>query len=242
MRDQEDAVGHLDWDYYRGKDVQEVIERDDGYIDASGGPQAYFASFRHWPAGERRAMRHARGRVLDVGCGAGRVALHLQGKGYEVTGIDNSPLAIRVCKHRGLRRTRVVPADQVAFPGNSFDTVVLLGNNFGLLANRPRARLMLRRFHEMTSPDAHIIAGSLNPQDTDNPFHLAYHRRNRTRGRMPGQVRIRVRYQLYATPWFDYLFVSKAEMRGIVRGTGWHVREFLDCEGPAYVAILEKDG
>ncbi len=57
---------------------------------------------------------------------------------------------------------------------------------------------------------------------------------------MAGQVRIRVRYLKYATPWFDYLFVSRAEMRAILDGTGWKVRHILSSRSPAYVAVIEK--
>ena len=59
---------------------------------------------------------------------------------------------------------------------------------------------------------------------------------------MPGQVRIRIRYLTYASPWFDYLLVSKSEMIGILRGTGWRVKRFMTSKkGPAYVAIIEKE-
>lgn len=233
-------MGHLDWDHHHGKAVHEVIERDDGYIDVTEGPGAYFADYRAWPACEKRAMRYVRGRILDVGCGAGRVALHLQRKGFDVTGIDNSPLAVKVCRLRGLKRARVMPFERLAFPQNSFDTIVLLGNNFGLFANRRQAQRLLRRLYTMTGPGARIIAETLDPQRTENPFHLAYHRRNLARGRIAGQVRIRVRYEGYATPWFDHLFVSKAEMRKVLQGTGWSVEQFLDSGGPVYIAILRK--
>jgi hypothetical protein len=49
-----------------------------------------------------------------------------------------------------------------------------------------------------------------------------------------------VRYKKFTTPWFDYLLASKNEMRSIVDGTGWRVREFLDSDGSVYVGILEK--
>jgi hypothetical protein len=59
---------------------------------------------------------------------------------------------------------------------------------------------------------------------------------------MSGQVRIRIRYLRYASPWFDYLLVSKPEMIGILRGTGWKVKRFIASKkGPAYVAIIEKE-
>ena len=122
----------------------------------------------------------------------------------------------------------------------TFSTVLMLGNNFGLFANREKARRLLRRLHRATTPNARIIAESLDPYQTTNPFHLAYQRRNRQRGRMAGQVRIKVRYQRYATPWFDYLFVSRKEMARILRGTGWTVKRFIPPDGYLYVAVIVK--
>ena len=76
---------------------------------------------------------------------------------------------------------------------------------------------------------------------TDRPEHLAYQERNRARGRMAGQIRLRIRYHLHATPWFDYLFVSPEEMEEIVRPTPWRIHDILsDDPGGQYVAILEK--
>ena len=42
------------------------------------------------------------------------------------------------------------------------------------------------------------------------------------------------------TPYFDYLFVSPAELRKLARGTGWRVRQVLPSRGPMYVAVLER--
>ena len=57
---------------------------------------------------------------------------------------------------------------------------------------------------------------------------------------MAGQVRIRVRYKRYMSPWFDYLFLSKDEMQEIVEGTGWVVRRFTDSGGSPNIALIEK--
>ena len=239
--EEQDAYGRALFDYYHGRGGYEVNERDDGAVGISAGPAAYLTDYEDWPAHQRRAIRLARGRVLDVGCGGGRVALHLQAKGLDVLGIDISPLAIRVCKARGLKRARVLSITQVSRKLGTFDTVVMYGNNFGLFGGFRRARWLLRRFHGMTSPRARIIAESNDPYQTDLPHHKAYHERNRRRGRMGGQVRIRVRYLTLATPWFDYLLVSKAEMAEILAGTGWRVSRFFDSDRSPYVAVIEKD-
>jgi hypothetical protein len=42
-------------------------------------------------------------------------------------------------------------------------------------------------------------------------------------------------------PWFDYLLVSPAEMKSILAGTGWRVREILTSRAePVYLAVIAK--
>ena len=236
----QDAFGQAMWDHAHGTTAWEVVERDDGFVGLSLGPAAYLAEFKDWPAHQRNAIVLARGRVLDVGCGAGRVALHLQKKGLDVTGVDVSPLAIKVCRKRGLKKARAMSITQLSARMGLFDTIVMYGNNFGLFGSFRRARWLLRRLRHMTSPGAGIIAESRDPYATAVPEHLAYHRRNRRRGRMAGQLRIRIRYKTYATPFYDCLLVSKREMRQIVAGTGWRIARTFDAPGSIYVAVLEK--
>ena len=227
-------------DHLEGKGSLEIVERDDGFITVGGGPATYFAAVRQWPSVERRAMRWVRGRVLDVGCGAGRGALLLQERGHPVTAIDVSPLAVEVARRRGVRDARVVPFERVDRRLGRFDCVVMLGNNFGLFRSAAGARAMLRRLHAITGDDARIVAASNDPYRTDDRAHLAYHRLNRSRGRMPGQLRIRIRHRQYATPWFDYLLVSPKEMARLVGETGWAVRHLVSGSGGLYVGVLEK--
>lgn len=78
-----------------------------------------------------------------------------------------------------------------------------MGNNLGLLASRGRARWLLRRFHRLTTEGGRIVAESLDQFQTTDPIHRSYQRTNRRRGRMPGQIRLRVRYRTLVTPWFD---------------------------------------
>src|SRR5918999_2988986 len=85
-------------------------------------------------------MRYVRGRVLDVGCGAGRAALRLQERGHELVAVDISPLAVEVARRRGVLDAREVPFERVDASLGIFDTVLMLGNNFGLVGSAGGAR------------------------------------------------------------------------------------------------------
>ena len=107
-----------------------------------------------------------------MGCGAGTHALYLQKKGLDVTGIDVSPLAIKICKLRGLRKTQVLSFEQIdKFPVNSFDTVIMMGNNFGLFGSFRKAKILLRKLFRIMSPDGLIVAVTTDPYQTKNPTH-----------------------------------------------------------------------
>jgi SAM-dependent methyltransferase len=240
VRPEDDAYGALMLAALDGRSVREIVERDDGFIEAGGyTAEMYLAPFRRWPAHNRRAMRFVRGRVLDVGCGAGRVCLHLQERGLEVVGIDISPGAVEVCRRRGVLDTRLCRIEDVDASLGVFDTIVMFGNNLGLLASKAKGRRLLRRFHELTSDRGRIVAETRDVYRTDDPAHLAYHERNRRRGRLPGQTRIRVRYRQLKTPWFDYVMVSPDELEALLAGTGWRLARTFDA-GDLYVAVIEK--
>ena len=222
-------------------EILEIVERDDGSIMASRfGPAMYLAPYPKWPGRQRRALRFARGRILDVGAGGGRIPLHFQQKGNDVVAIDASPGTIEACRRRGVRDARVMRIEDVDASLGVFDTVVMYGNNLGLLASRTKAPRILRRLARITSDRARIIAEGTDPYSTDNPGHLAYHERNRQRGRMGGQLRIRIRFGEIASPWFDYLFLSPRELEEILEGTGWRLIRMIEGDKGPYVAVIEK--
>lgn len=241
LRPHQDALGQALYAPHGGGHAYELVERDDGYLDLSGGPDAYTTSYHDWADCEKRAIRLARGRVLDIGCGAGRHAIYLQERGHDVLGIDVSSLALKVARQRGLRKTRLLPITKVSRRLGTFDTILLLGNNFGLLANETRARWLLRRFKAIMPLGGRIIASSLDIYQSGDNVHRAYHRANRRRGRMGGQIRMRLRYREYATPYFDYLMVSLKEMEKIVAGTGWTISRRYEGAGPLFAVVLERE-
>jgi len=240
ITNKQDAFGHALWNYHKSKIGAEIVEREDGLFDNSGGPKAYFTEYDEWDESEREAIEYARGKVLDIGCGAGRHSLHLQNKGHDVTGIDNSPLAVKVCRERGLRNVELLSVTSITSDLGLFDTITMFGNNFSLIANLKRAGWLLKKFHRITSEKGRIIAHTLDPYQTNDPDHLEYQEYNRKRGRMPGQVKIRIRYRKYVTPWFDYLFLSQKEMTEVLENTGWSVTKFIDGKNGIYLAIIDK--
>jgi SAM-dependent methyltransferase len=242
MKTSQDAYGRqLLAQHNSQRATAEIIERDDLFIDTGSEAGLYLREYKQWSPLERRAIKSAQGKILDIGCGAGRHSLYLQQKGFDVTGIDNSPGAIKVCKLRGLKKTFVRPIGEVdKFKADSFETILMLGNNFGLFGSARGAKLTLKKLSRITTPGARIVAGTRNPYKTSDPNHLQYHRWNKMRGRMPGQIRMRVRFEKAVGKWFDYLFVAPYEMEEILSDTDWMVEKFIAPEQANYFAVMRK--
>jgi 2-polyprenyl-3-methyl-5-hydroxy-6-metoxy-1,4-benzoquinol methylase len=239
MTPEQDAFGQCLLAYLQTGAAVEIIERDDGYISTMG-PALYFSGPEDWEPHILDALRRARGRVLDVGLGAGRCSLFLQAQGREVVGLDNSPLAVTVARQRGVQATRLLALADVDDTLGMFDTVIMMGNNWGLLGGFESGQAILKRLAQITTPAARIIAETTNPYTTDDPAHLQYHQRNRAQGRMGGQVRFRVRFRQYCGDWMDYLLNSVPEVEQLVAGTGWHLAQTLGDTASHYVLVLEK--
>jgi len=224
--------------YYNGDQTPHRIHRDDGYVDEATF-DVYFSEYDDWSQYEKDALREVRGAVLDIGCGAGRHTLWLQQMEFKVTAIDVSPEAIEVALRRGAKDCKVMSALELSFYHISFDTVLLLGNNFGIAGSPEATTQMLRDLRGITTMNGRIIASSHDPAITDNPAHLKYHELNRSRGRPIGQVTIRIEYKGEFGDWFDLLLASPTDMARIAEAAGWRMAKlFQDTAG--YAAVLTK--
>jgi len=229
MKDSQDAFGHAIADYFHGENLEEA---------GRFGCRTWFSDYHDWFEREKKAITYAKGRILDIGCAAGRHSLFLQARGHEVLAIDSSPLAISVCQKRGIKNAAVVPVTQVSYRLGLFDTLLLLGNNFGLMGNLTRGRWLLRRFKRLTPPDGIIIAGDGFDMDASDTFRKQVER-NLQQGKMPGEFCIRMRYRHYISPPIHWLYASQEDMCCLLDGTGWYVHEFITDSTSAFVGILK---
>jgi SAM-dependent methyltransferase len=214
----------------------EIVEREDGFIAAADATK-YFTRRSDWPAEEAWACDDAKGRVLDIGCGAGRHAVDLWERGIEVVGLEPSRGAADVARDRGIP---VIDGTIESLSGDhgTWDTFLLLGNNLGLLQSRDRSEFVLERLADVSRSGARILATGADPYRTESPEHLSYHERNRAADRMGGQLRLRVRDRHIATDWFDYLLASPDELAELVEPTSWTLDEIRPGSGHGYLAVM----
>ena len=236
MADQ-DLFGQALMDRLNGKRYKLYMERDDGMFDEQD-MAFYFKEFPQFPESERKALKYTKGKVLDIGVGAGRVSLYLQDNGHEVLGIDISDKALEVCRLRGVKWLEKMDACELPLKKNSFDTAVAFFNNFGLCGSMSGVERMLRRLHSVISDNGLFLAESLDPTDTKKRVHLRYHKLNKERGRPVGQVTLRTHYKGKKSGWWDLLLLTPVEVKELCDKTGWKI--WKKCTGGFMIVYVLK--
>lgn len=234
-----DTFGRIMRDALEGKDSSYIIERDDGFLRHTTG-EPLVKPFEEWWAAERDAIIGREGPFLDVGCGVARVGDYVKSQGMEYYGIDLSPIAVEMCHKKGHENVFIMSAENITLDSNFFKTVVLYGNNFGIMGTPEGVVKMLEELHRVTTEAAVILAGATDPEVTDNEMHLAYHAKNRAIGLPPGQVRIRNNYQGEVDDdWWYLLLCGLDLMSEIAKKAGWYLEKAYG--GAKYhVGVLKK--
>ena len=117
-----------------------------------------FRDFNSMPKIEQTALQFAKGKILDVGCGAGSHSLYLQEKGLEVTAIDISPSAIKACELRGIKMARV--QNVLDLENEKFDTILLLMNGTGIFGSLKNTAVYLQKLKSLLAPNGQILIDS----------------------------------------------------------------------------------
>ncbi len=155
----DDIFGMAIANYFHHGDKTDIVVHSPDFDDDLIPIHYLFRTYREMPVLERKALDNCRGRVLDVGSGAGSHALYLQQeKKLEVTAIDISPGAIEISRLRGLRDAR--NTDFFELEGETFDTILFLMNGTGIIEKLNNLDTFFAHASRLLAPGGKILIDS----------------------------------------------------------------------------------
>ena len=166
---------------------------------------ALFRTEERMPKLERTALDLCRGRVLDVGAGAGCHSLALQQKGLDVTAIDISPLSVEVMRCRGVKSAVAADLFDETFAG-CYDTVLMLMNGSGIIGRLERMPLFFHRMKQLLAAGGQVLMDSSDLRyvfenedgSWDIDLNAGYY----------GELEYQMQYQKVKGESFDWLYVD----------------------------------
>ena len=128
------------------------------------GASAYDAIARHDPSEIRDVLRLARGPVLELACGSGRLTLPLAARGHDVVALDNSPALLELLADRlpADHAVTLVEGDMTAFDlGRTFE-IVLLGTSSVCLLDEDQRTALFACVRRHLAPGGHFYLSVLD--------------------------------------------------------------------------------
>ena len=172
-----DLFGKAILDYQTNNSPEDLLT-ETSISEADEMSVAYlFRNYIEMPKLEQKALQLAKGKVLDVGCGAGSHALELQNeRKLDVTAIDISENAVKACQLRGIENVKVANILDLDSE-NKFDTILLLMNGTGIFGTLNETAKYLQKLKSLLNEGGQILIDSSDliymfDQDEDGAYSI----------------------------------------------------------------------
>lgn len=238
LNPQNDPMGAAIRDYFENRTCQKLVVSSSLFEDDEMPVPHLFRTFPEMNELERTALLLCRGRVLDVGGGAGCHSIVLQEReGLEVTAIDVSPLSVETMRRRGV--TCAEMADFFDFvPSCRFDVVLMLMNGMGIVGKLCRLPDLFLRLDELLSPDGMLLVDSSDLryvfEDEDGAFDPSefegYY----------GEVDFTMHYGNISGRRFDWLYVDFMTLSQYASAAGFKAEKIREGAHYDYLAKISR--
>lgn len=188
-----------------------------------------FRSYETMPKIERKALDMAKGKVLDVGAGAGCHSLVLQKRGLDVTAIDISPLSVETMRERGVRK--VMEQDFFTLEGN-YDTILMLMNGIGIVGTLERMPEFFKQIDKILASEGQLLCDSSDISyvfDDDMPDMDYY-----------GEQSFWMQYKDTIGEPFPWLYIDAETLRKVADVNGFNTEVVAEGDHYDYLARITR--
>lgn len=197
-----------------------------------------FRNFNEMPKIEQLALQLCKGKILDVGCGAGSHSLYLQNEqNAEVVAIDISENAIAACRLRGLKNAFV--EDIFRLENQKFDTILLLMNGTGIAGKMNKLNEFLLRLKSLLNENGQILIDSsdlIYMFDEDEKQAILAQKDKQ----YYGEVEFYISYKNQNEPPFDWLYVDFETLKSSALVAGLSCEKLVEGVNYDYLAKLKS--
>ncbi|MEN9742887.1 MAG: hypothetical protein RLZZ65_692 [Bacteroidota bacterium] len=230
-----DPIGQAILDFAKNKKPFDIIVSSDLCDDDIIPIEVLFRTEKDMPELELEALSLCKGKVLDIGAGAGVHSLTLQDYGLDVQAIDLSAGAVTYMKSMGLN------AKQLDFytlnNKQKYNTILSLMNGFGLAKTLANLPAFLRHAFDLLEPGGCLIADSTDVkylyEDEDGSMWLdlnsAYY----------GNFKFQMHYNKISGPVFDWLYVDYDTLHQHATEIGFKCRRASTADDH-FLAVLQR--
>ena len=191
----------------------------------------FFRSYHRMKKYEKIALAQCRGRVLDLGAGAGAHAVVLQKRGYPVTAVEASAGACEIMQLRGV--DNVVCGSWQSFDEKNFDTVIALMNGTGLAGSREQFSVFLKKIRKSLNPGGQLLIDS-----TDISYF--FEERGEPLSKRTGEVTYWMEYRGEQGVPFPWLYLDQKAMKKAASKCGFQSQVLFESDDTHYLARLVK--
>ena len=105
-------------------------------------------------------------RVLDLGCGTGRLAIGLAARGHTVTGVDPARASLTAARAKpGADRVAWIEGTSAVLPDASFDVALMTSHVAQFFVGDDEWAATLADLHRTLVPDGHLAFDARDPDD-----------------------------------------------------------------------------
>ncbi len=194
-------------------------------------PSRFFRTWQQMNGCERRALQLCRGRILDVGAGAGAHSLVLQKRDMDVTALDQSKISCDIMKKMAVKN--VINQDIMSFTSGKFESILLLMNGFGIGGDIKGLAKLLRHLKTLLAPGGKILGDS-----TDIIYYPIEGESNYAQsGHYYGQVKFDLRFGRQSTSFF-WTYPDPALLSELAEKTGMHMEVIYKGKDGQFLAEI----
>lgn len=230
-----DPVGTAILDYASTKKPNDIIVGSDICEDDIIPIEVLFRKMDEMPELEQIALEVAKGKILDVGAGAGVHSLELQDRGLEVFPIEVSDGAVRYMKQVGLNARKINFFD---LKDEQYDTILMMMNGIGIAGTLANLERTLLQAKSLLAEGGKILCDSSDIkylyEDEDGALWVDLN------SDYYGNFRFQMKYKKDKGPWFDWLYVDFDNLFKACKNVGLKAKRLYENEDH-YLAEITFD-